>query len=285
MGTLLIGYDVEWRGEEDVTPRFLEQARLLHNRLGVPATLFVVGQTLERWVPQIQDIAGDPIFDIQQHTYSHQLLKTVYIEDGRSVRVVRGVTLEETREEVRKTSALLAEYLGVQCTGLTGPWCYYRGLRDRPDILRVLWEEGIRFTRTDGRNERDWHPVSIDLQPYWYDALGFPDVLEIPIHGWHDCVIRDEVLGWENVDGYVESVRPYIERAAAEDRVFSLCQHDWSSIRGDPQMRATETVIRYAQEQGLRFMSYRSYYEACKERREDAASAMSPATSQLSRRP
>jgi peptidoglycan/xylan/chitin deacetylase (PgdA/CDA1 family) len=282
---MLIGYDVEWRGEGEVTPQFLEKARSLHNRLGVPATLFVVGHTLERWVPRFQDIAGDALFDIQQHTYSHQLLKTVYIEDGQSVRVVRGVTLEETREEVRKTSVLLAEHLGVQCIGLTGPWCYYRGLRDRPDILQVLWEEGIRFTRTDGRNERDWHPVSIDLQPYWYDALGFPDVLEIPIHGWHDCVIRDEVLGWENVDGYVESVRPYIERAAAEDKVFSLCQHDWSSIRADPKMRATETLIRYAQEQGLRFMSYRSYYEACKDRREDAASTSSPATAHPLRRP
>jgi peptidoglycan/xylan/chitin deacetylase (PgdA/CDA1 family) len=264
MGTMLIGYDVEWLGEGDVTPRFLEQARSLHNQLGVPATLFVVGQTLERWVPQFQSIADDPLFDIQQHTYSHQLLKTVYIEDGQSVRVVRGVSVEETREEVRKTSALLAEHLGWQCTGLTGPWCYYRGLRDRPDILQVLWEEGIRFTRTDGRNEHDWHPVSMDLQPYWYDALGFPDVLEIPIHGWHDCVIRDEVLGWENVDGYVESVKPYIGRAAAEAKVFSLCQHDWSSIRADPQMRATEALILYAQEQGLRITSYRAYYEACK---------------------
>ena len=264
MGTMLIGYDVEWLGEGDVTPRFLEQARSLHNQLGVPATLFVVGQTLERWVPQFQSIADDPLFDIQQHTYSHQLLKTVYIEDGQSVRVVRGVSVEETREEVRKTSALLMEHLGWQCTGLTGPWCYYRGLRDRPDILQVLWEEGIRFTRTDGRNEHDWHPVSMDLQPYWYDALGFPDVLEIPIHGWHDCVIRDEVLGWEDRDGYVESVRPYIDRAAAEDKVFSLCQHDWSSIRADPQLRATEALILYAQEQGLRITSYRAYYEACK---------------------
>jgi hypothetical protein len=210
---------------------------------------------------------------------SSQLLKTVYIEDGRSVRVVPGVSTEETREEVRKTSMILAEHLGVSCIGLTGPWCYYRGLRDRPDILQVLWEEGIRFTRTDGRNERDWHPVSMDLQPYWYDALGFPDVLEIPIHGWHDCVIRDEVLGWENVDGYVESVRPYIDRAAAEDTVFSLCQHDWSSIRADPQMRATEALIRYAQERGLRFMSYRAYYDECKARR--GKSATSPESASL----
>src|SRR5215218_7542528 len=113
MGTMLIGYDVEWHGEGDVTPRFLAQVQLLHDRLGVPATLFVVGQTLERWVPQFEAIADDPLFDIQQHTYSHQLLKTVYIEDGQSVRVVRGVSIEETREEVRKTSVLLAEHLGV----------------------------------------------------------------------------------------------------------------------------------------------------------------------------
>src|SRR4051812_5013717 len=74
-------------------------------------------------------------------------------------------------------------------------------------------------------------------------------------------------------------------RRAAEGLAFSLCQHDWSSIRADPQMRATETLIRYAQEQGLRFMSYRSYYEACKDSREAAASAMSPATAHPSRRP
>jgi hypothetical protein len=110
--------------------------------------------------------------------------------------------------------------------------------------------------------------------------LGFPEMLEIPIHGWHDCVIRDEVLGWDNVDGYVDSVRPYIDRAAAEDKVFSLCQHDWSSIRADPQMRATEALIRYAQDQGLRLMSYRAYYEACKDRRRNHAT--SPRVASLS---
>ena len=75
MGTMLIGYDVEAHGAEDVTPRFLDQARALHHRLGVPATLFVVGQTLEQWVSAFQSIAADPLFDLQQHTYSHQLLK------------------------------------------------------------------------------------------------------------------------------------------------------------------------------------------------------------------
>jgi peptidoglycan/xylan/chitin deacetylase (PgdA/CDA1 family) len=153
MGTMLIGCNVEWLGEGNVTLRFLEQARSLHNRLGVLATLFIVGQTLERWIAQFRAMASDSFFDLQQHTYSHQLLKTVYIEDGRSVRVVRGVTIEQTREEVHKTTSLLQQHLGVECIGLTGPWCYYRGLRDRPGILQVLWEEGIRFKRKAATNE------------------------------------------------------------------------------------------------------------------------------------
>lgn len=270
MGTMLIGYDVEWRADGDVTAEFLRQAAAVHHRLGVPATLFVVGQTLERWIPQFRAIAADPLFDVQQHTYSHRLLKTVYIEHDGVVRVEQGIGLEAIRQEVRTTSELLRTRVGVECLGLTGPWCYYRGLRDRPDILRILREEGIRFTRTDGRNERDWHPVTLDVQPYWYDALGFPDILEIPIHGWHDNVLRSEVLGWEDLPAYVEAVKPYIDRAAMEDKVFSLCQHDWSSIRHDPAMTATEALLRYAQGQGLHFSTYKGYYEAAKATKEGA---------------
>lgn len=267
-GTMLIGYDVEWRSTEgDVTEQFLTTAQALHQRLNVPTTFFIVGQTLERCVPNFQAVMDDPLIDLQQHTYSHQLLKTVYIDDGKSIRVTRGVPPEETRREVRKTTQLLKQHLDVECIGLTGPWCYYRGLRDRPDLLQILHEEGIRFTRTDGRNEKDWHPVDMDLQPYWYDALGFPDMLEVPIHGWHDCVIRAEVFGWEDLDAWVDSVKPYIDRAASEDKVFSLCQHDWSSTRADPEMRATEAILRYGQERGVRFMTYLDYYRECKRKR------------------
>lgn len=259
-GTMLVGYDVEWMGEGDITPGFLERIRHIHNELAIPATLFIVGRTLERCVPAFREIASDPLFDIQQHTYSHQLLKTVYIETGESVQVVRGVGLDRIREEVRRTTELLREHLGRECTGLTGPWCYYRGLRDRPDILETLWEEGIRFTRTDGRNASDWHPVELDLQPYWYDHLGFPEILETTVHGWHDSTIRD-ILGWESLDAWVESVKPYVDRAATEGKIYSHLQHDWSSIREDPELTATKAVLQYAREQTLSFLSYHDYHK------------------------
>lgn len=260
-GTFLIGYDVEHLGEDEVTAPFLRQMQMLHNELQAPATLFIVGMTLERHIPDFQRIAADPLFDIQQHTWSHQLLKTVHIDDGKSIRVVRGIPLPEIRTEVLRTTDLIRNVLHKECTGITGPYNYYRGLRDRPEILETLYDCGIRFTRCDGRNAQDWHPVLMDLQPYWYDCHGFPDVLEIPIHGWHDCVYRDEVIGWDDLEGYVDSVTPYLDRAAARDEVFSLCQHDWSSIRADPEMRATAALVRYAQERGIRILSYSDYYQ------------------------
>src|SRR4051794_4003186 len=115
MGTILVGYDVEWQGAEDITPRFLHRAREIHGRLGIPATLFIVGRTLERWVPEFKRVAAEPLFDLQQHTYSHQLLKTVYIDNGSSIRVERGVGPKEIRMEVRTTSYLLRRHLGVDC--------------------------------------------------------------------------------------------------------------------------------------------------------------------------
>lgn len=261
MGALMIGYDVEDKGPGPITAAFLERASEIHSQLGVPATLFVVGRTLEQNVAEFQAVAREKIFDIQQHTYSHKLLKTVYIDNGESIHVVRGIGLDEIKDEISRANGVLSEVLGIDCMGLTGPWGYYRGLRDRPDILEILREEGIRFCRTDSRNEHDWHPVSMDLQPYWYEPVGFPEILEIPTHGWHDCVIRESVVGWENLEGWVNSVKPYLDRAAATGEIFSHCQHDWSSTRADPRMTATEEILSYALEIGLRIISYHDYYE------------------------
>src|SRR5687767_11689297 len=157
-GTFLIGYDVE-AGNPDVTRRFLRRVVEIHEGTGVPATFFLCGRTIERNLEELRPLAEHPLFDFQQHTYNHVLLKTVCIEDPQEgMRLYRGGTLEQIREEVSSTNALLREEYGVACEGLTGPYAYYRGLMDRPDILEILWDEGIRFTRTWGRNEKDWQP-------------------------------------------------------------------------------------------------------------------------------
>lgn len=259
MATFLFGYDVEHL-DPDVTRPFLKRAAELHREYGVPATLFVLGQTLERNVDALGALVDDPLFDIQQHTYTHKPLKTLVQQNSRGTELIVGGSLERTRDEVSRTSELLAEKLGVRCTGLTGPYTYYRGLADRPDILQVLDECGIRFLRTYGRNEHDWQPVSLDVQPFWYSLQGFPDMLEYGVTGWADCLLREE-LGWDDHEGYQAEVCRNLDLITERDLVWSYLQHDWASVRGDPDMLLTEALLREVRERGIESIRYIDHYD------------------------
>lgn len=258
-GTFLIGYDTE-SNDPAVTGPFLRRAQEIHEGTGVPATFFLCGRTIERNLEALRPLAHHPLFDFQQHTYNHVLLKSVCIEDPQEgTRFFRGGTLEQIRDEVHRTSSLLRDAFGLPCIGLTGPYAYYRGLVDRPDILEILWDEGIRFVRTWGRNERDWQPVDLGVQPFFYQIQGFPEVLEVPLHGWQDISLR-KTVGWTNHAAFLDGVYPYMERAAAEGLTFSYCTHDHSSTRDDPQMAITEALLRRAKALGLQTVSYADYY-------------------------
>lgn len=259
MTTLLIGYDVERVGEPDLTRAFVKQARRLHEELAAPCTLFLVGQVVEERADDLAPFVGHPLFDLQQHTYSHMLLKTVCMDDGDKITIVRGGTLEKIDEEIGRTSAILKERLGIECTGLTGPWCYYRGLMDRPDILEIVARHGLRFLRTFGRNEKDFQPVPFEWQPFFYEPQGFPDILECMVHGWQD-VHWKMLWGYDNLDGYLAHLRECVDAIAESDLVFSYATHDWSSIRDDPEMTVIRGFIEYAQSRGMRLLSYADFY-------------------------
>jgi peptidoglycan/xylan/chitin deacetylase (PgdA/CDA1 family) len=253
----LIGYDVEHL-DPAVTRRFLDRAVELHHEYQVPATLFVLGETLERNVDALARIVGDPLFDVQQHTYTHKPLKTLVQRNAAGTRLIAGGSLERTRAEVTRTSDLLERALGVDCTGLTGPYGYYRGLSDRPDILEVLWDCGIRFLRTDARDQHDWQPVPFDVQPYRYACQGFPELLEFGIQGWQDCLLREE-LGWSDHAGYLAEVERGLDAIVERGLVWSYLQHDWSSLRADADLALTEAVLKAVRERQITTETYVAY--------------------------
>lgn len=257
-GVFMIGYDVE-SGDSALTSGFLAGMRRVHEAAGVPATLFMVGKTALRHGAELAALAAHPLFDVQQHTYSHVRMKTVCQENEQGIQIFPGGSFEEVALDVRRGQEALHQACGVRCTGLTGPYNYYRGLSDRPDLLGVCWEAGIHFLRCDGRDAHDWQPVSLDRQPYWYGPQGFPGMLECCLHGWQDCILRER-LGWDHTAEYVRAVAPWLEAAAAGDVVYSYCQHDWSSVRGDPEMRATAAILARARELDLRCLRYCDFY-------------------------
>ena len=281
-GTLLIGYDVEFGSDDlpselgppDATARFLEATARVHAETTTSATMFVTGQTLEQNATAFQEMAGERVFDFQQHTYSHRTLKASWgIPEGRHVPTwcVAGMSLTEIREEVSKTNRLLEEILDVTCIGLTAPTGCHMGLYDRPDILAVLHDEGMRLLRTWGRDNRGAFYLApgacqAKIQPFWYEAPGFGDMLEFPIHG-NDYNVRKE-MGWEDADGYLAWTRQQIDDVAARDVVWSYAIHDHSAIRDDPEMALVQNMIEYALDKGVTVRTYGEEYELTREQRD-----------------
>jgi len=277
-GTLLIGYDVEgliegsrwvraYSDPESVTQVFLARVEEVHYRYKVPCTLFVLGQVLEKNVGHFQKLNGNSMFDIQQHTYSHIRLKTIVQECNNpgkvfkgGVKVFKADALQDIAKDVRKASSLLKRYLNVNCLGLAGPNGYYRGLSDKPEVLQILQDVGIRFIRTYARNEHDWQPVSLDTQPFWYKPQGFPEILELPAQDWQDCIYR-EIHGWKNTEGYLSHLKLSLDYVVTHDLTWSVCFHDFASIRDDPKMDIICGLIDYARKKHVRIMSCEEYYQ------------------------
>ena len=272
-GILLIGYDVEglieevyekwgdaYPNPEAVTRTFLDQAAEVHNKYDAPCTLFVLGEVLEKNAKSFHSPANSDLFDIQQHTYSHTRLKTVVEEYNGSVSVCPGGTLQEIKNDVTRASISLKEHFDIDCCGLCGPYGYYRGLSDRPDILSILHEIGIKYVRSYTRNQNDWGPLDFQVQPFWYAPQGFPDILELPGQDWQDCHFR-EIHGWEDIDGYLCHLKSGIDHITENNLTWSVSLHDFSSIRDDPQMTIVSGLIEYARKKHVRIASCKEYYE------------------------
>lgn len=270
MAYLLMGYDVEnyldpylkknlnW----EVTSRFLHKMRRVHEELNAPCTLFICGRLLEekRIRKTLQDLAQSELFDLEQHTYSHQRLKAVIQSEGERTILFDGSSLETIKEEIIRTNKLFEEKLGIRCEGICGPYGYYQGLMDRPDILDVLHKTGIRFTRTSMRGKNHWEPLSIYIQPFTYEPQGFPDILEIPSQGWQD-ILYLRTHGWDKRKGLLEYNKKTVDQIAEKNLVWSACQHDWTSCEKDPEMSYTRALLEYARLRGVTVATHKSYYQ------------------------
>jgi len=271
MSSVLIGYDTEAGStiEASYEPlKILEESInsliSLHVKEDVPATFFVVGKTLQmghKVLKKLREYGG--LFDIQQHTYSHTPLKSIHPRNDIAAisndLEVNGATPSKIANEVRKTNELLSKYLDVKCTGIRGPWGYYQGLVDRPEVLKVLKENGIRFTSTYLRNKEDFFPVPLSVQPFTYKDQGFPEIMEIPAQDWIDCCWR-VVYGWGRTRAFSKHLTNVLDKVASKKLVWGTCFHDWSVITMDHELEVMRTLFQTAKSKKVKVMSYSQYY-------------------------
>ncbi len=264
MPYLLLGYDVE-ATDPDVTRGFIDSLRRVHGDLEAPGTLFLRGETLVANAEAIRATQADGLFEYGQHTWSHVRFKTLWQVNEKGEEVHEGGSFAEIAREIDRAQTAVREVLGVTPIGLTTPWGYYRGLGDRPDLLSLLHMAGIRYLRSWMRNANDWVPVELSRQPFFYEAQGFPSILECPLTGRHDCDWGHH-LGFEprefgTVDAYADYVVGQLDEIADNDWAFVYNQHDTTTMRWDRQMVVVRRLIERSRELGIEVARYEEYYQ------------------------
>ena len=240
--------------------RGLEVLARVHGDLGVPATLFLCGRTLVHASDAVAAAQATGLFDVQGHTYSHLLFRDVeyHVPPDGSI-VMPASPPVALREELAATSDLVGRLLGIEVVGLRTPFGFYRGLRERPDLLGIVRDAGIRYVSSWLRNEAGGNPTPW-VQPFAYAEEGFPDLLEIPSQFWLDAIWFD-THGWHDGAGYRAALRGAVDEIVERDLVYAACFHDWAVLSADEERTGwIRGFLEYALERGVEVTTYTEYW-------------------------
>jgi peptidoglycan/xylan/chitin deacetylase (PgdA/CDA1 family) len=281
-GTILVGYDTETAAVGEVLSLFTESPNFplyalaldpdtcrealevltgVHADAGVPATLFVCGRTLLHALEPVQKAHASGLFDIQQHTFSHVPFKDIeYSPEPGNLAKIPASPPVALLEELRMTSRLLRDHVGTATVGLRPPFGYYRGLRDRPDLLEIVRKAGLRYVTSWGRNADNGNPSPWDVQPFSYEEEGYPDIFEIPFQFWLDVIWFDQ-HGYDSGPAYLDALKGAVDVVAEQDIVYGACFHDWVAIASDERKTGwLRGFFTYAKEKGVEVTTYTDYW-------------------------
>lgn len=266
--SFIAAYDTEAPGRCLAACRAIAE---VHERLGIPATFYIVGKLLEEEGAAYRALLGDSsLFEIASHTYAHRLLRD-HPFCGPAVDTVgrqREVSLGKERIE---------QTFGRPCLGLRPGCGFDTGLRGDPDLVAMVVKAGFTYV-----SSLLWGPEytmpALLAQPFTYADEGAPDLWELPGHGWHENLLKAHnlttrvrrLVAWPMpwpeatppaplrtpdeearlnaliIDRAIEAGLPYV----------SLIWHPWSLHRADPQMRMIEATFRHALQRGVRFTTF-----------------------------
>lgn len=245
-----------------------------HRDHGVPATFFMLGRVLEQKGDELRAIFGDdPLFDIQSHTYAHQMLRDNKMHGP-------GVSHDELRREVSLGKEWVERVFERPCIGTRSGCGFFQGFQGEPERLAIIADCGMSYISTDLRGPVDSIPSGLQ-QAYWYDAEGQPNLLELPGHGWHDNVLKAPgtsqwlALPWPPYMPWGIPNRPpqtpeeecavqcrWLDQALAHELDFvSLVYHPHSIYRMSEDCRIIPLLMDALAERGVECTTYSGLYQ------------------------
>jgi len=237
----------------------------------IPCTFFILGQYLEYCIDEfsVRDLREiyrpeNSLIDIQQHSYSHPPLKPLPEDKNRPV-VSTGYFLND----VQQAGSVISSALGRITTGLRTPYGYASDLSDKPDLVERLSKFGFKFVSSwlrgsDGSLEAE---LTLARQPRTYADADFPQLVEIPSHGWQDVVFTKEkaraLLNREPLDSdeiatyYDNLLLRGLKLAREKSPVYiCLCLHPWAVMEYDLKLFIHQFLVDRAKDLKIEIVSY-----------------------------
>jgi peptidoglycan/xylan/chitin deacetylase (PgdA/CDA1 family) len=247
----------------------------------LPATAFVVGKLLEDFPDTCRGLMSRPEIEVATHSYSHRVI----LPHPWAREADIDTCLETVVAEIKTGRRLVERIFGRECVGYRTAYGFdaEHGLRANPHVLKVIHEAGLHYV-----SSVLWGPdFSLPAQlcpPLTYADKGFPNLWEMPGHGWHENVLKGHSVIHNNVprrligfpQEYPELVplRPvttpleefqlyqaYIERAIEIGLPYvSFIWHPWSLHQFDPKMQMLDLLFKYVNEIGMEVSTFADEY-------------------------
>jgi peptidoglycan/xylan/chitin deacetylase (PgdA/CDA1 family) len=248
----LLRYDTEGREE---MRGFLDAVLRVHRKYAIPVSLFCTGAAIEcreeefrRFFQEVQD---DPLFDIQDHSYSHIGLGYKH-----------GPSVEALRDDYEHSFATHERVLGRRPIGVTicgtsgrdGPRLqgFDETDKSRAEFEMMVGDLGIKMINTflAGRDEsREFAS---------YAALGHPEVMGFPS--------AHSDTSWMHQREYgdpLEHVLALIEERTRKGEHLPLMLHDWVVWHHAPDQELGHVVqiADAARQKGYELVTHTACYE------------------------
>jgi peptidoglycan/xylan/chitin deacetylase (PgdA/CDA1 family) len=267
----IAAYDTE-------SPRCLEACRRIvevHKRFQMPATFYITGKTLEANSSEYRKLLDDPLFEIASHTYSHRMLRD-------NPFCGNAVSLEEKRKEIFEGKAIVERVFERPCIGLRPGCAFDNALKGAKDVLSLVKEAGFKYVSSLAWGPDFSLPAPLN-QPFNYEQDGYPDLWELPAHGWHENLLKNNnKMGPKRITlwppempeaiptKYITTPQEefdinkiFLDKASKRNLTFvSLIWHPWSLHSFDPEMKMLELTFAYVRKMGLKETTYEGLYKS-----------------------
>lgn len=235
----------------------------VHLRRRAPATFFIVARLAAAAGARLREILDHDLFDLQSHSFSHENMVAIRDDAG------------AVRRELVDSKRVIEDLFGREVIGFTAPGGFAHGFLGETRLLEALWEAGYRYVRTLSWQANQVAPAPL-TQPFRFSDDGYPELLEISAHAWHDNILTGQpaaaawppALPW----GYpsrlpttgrevYQAYAPGIDYARDEGLLtYSPCFHPWSIYRVDRGAGQIDLLLEHARRAGLTLASCSDVY-------------------------